>query len=72
MSITDKISAKWQAVFFDATGCGMTEDQAEQAANCATAGMRALLRCVERAQAPQTPRHANLAGRRQAAARRAG
>lgn len=71
MSLSIKITAAWSAAFWDAIGCGLTADQAEARANEATAASRAQLRRIERAQAPKVPRHTNLAGRRQAAERRA-
>ena len=71
MNLSDKIAIVWNNAFADAMGCGRTEDQAEAHANRATADLRAALAAVQRAQMPQTPRHSNLAGRRQHAARRA-
>jgi hypothetical protein len=71
MSLTDKIAAVWQAKFFDALGCGHSEAQADRIANQATAEMRSTLAAIQRSQAPKLPRFTNLAGRRQAAQRRA-
>jgi hypothetical protein len=70
MSIEDRIRKTWNSVFMHNLGW-LGEDKAEAEANKATAELRALLKRVERAQAPQTPRHQNLAGRRQWAANRA-
>ena len=69
MTITQKIEFIWDKAYTDALGAGLADPFAY--ADAKTAPYRATLARVERAQAPRTPRHTNLAGRRQAAARRA-
>ena len=68
MTITQKIEFIWGKAYTDALGAGLSDPCAY--ADAKAAPYRAALARVERAQAPRTPRHTNLAGRRQAAARR--
>jgi hypothetical protein len=66
MTITGRIEILWTAKFWDALGCGASEDGASRAADAATSSLRALLRSVERTQQPRLPRWgASLAGRKQ-------
>jgi hypothetical protein len=69
MTITEKIEFIWDKAYTDALGAGLSDPFAY--ADAKAAPYRAILARVERAQAQRTPRHTNLAGRRQAAARRA-
>lgn len=69
MTIAEKIEFIWDKAYTDALGSGARDPFAY--ADKKAEPYRALLARVERAQAPRTPRHTNLAGRRQAAARRA-
>ena len=69
MNISEKIEYLYSLKYFDAKGCGHSEEECEAIALRATAALRTTLKAVERSQLPKTPRFQNLAGRRQAAAR---
>lgn len=69
MTLTEKIELVWEKAYTDALGSGLHDPFAY--ADAKAAPYAAKLRAVERSQQPRTPRHTNLAGRRQAAARRA-
>ena len=69
MTLTEKAEYVWSKAYGDALGAGHAEPFAY--ADAKAAPHIARLRRAERAQAPRTPRHTNLAGRRQWAARNA-
>lgn len=69
MTLSGKIEFIWDKAYTDALGAGLADpfDYADKKA----APFIARLKRAERAQAQRTPRHTNLAGRRQAAEMRA-
>jgi hypothetical protein len=69
MTISEKIEFIWNKAYSDALGDGVGDAFAY--ADKKAAPYVAQLHRAERAQAQKTPRYTNLAGRRQAAARKA-
>ena len=68
MTFTEKAEFIWNKAYNDALGAGEADPFAYADAKAAPHVAR--LRRAERAQQQRTPRHTNLAGRRQWAARR--